>query len=177
MRGVRRRTHAASPAPAHPHVFVDAGIEITLDPDGRLEAITVTWIYDEYYSLLITEELGLDPDYDGVLTAEETATLTGFDMNWAPGFNGDLEATLDGAPLALSGPEAATAALRPDGRILTTHRRAVPARPAMAGRVLSLKPYDESYYTAYEVPQPPVLSPTLCLRGVRRACSVQGVSY
>ena len=56
---------------------------------------------------------------------------------------------LDGVPLALSRPTSPTAALV-DGKIVTTHLRAVDGSPAVTG-TLSFKPYDGTYYTAYEV--------------------------
>lgn len=141
------------PAAAHPHIFIDTGVDVIVDASGRLTQVRVTWVYDDYYSLLITEDMGLDADHDGTLTAEEQARLTGFDMQWIDGFEGDLEAVLDGARLALSGPMEPTAELR-DGRIVTTHLRAVTATPDLAGRTLTLTPYDPTYYTAYEISLP-----------------------
>ncbi|WP_027261474.1 DUF1007 family protein [Sedimentitalea nanhaiensis] len=140
-------------AAAHPHIFVDVGFDIVLDDAGSLTHLRVTWAYDDYYSLLITQDLELDQDFDGALTAEETDKLTGFDMQWVDGFNGDLEATLDDVPLDLSRPTEATAALKA-GRIITTHVRSVAGAPVLAGHALSLKPYDATYYTAYEIGQP-----------------------
>ena len=58
----------ATPLGAHPHIFVDTGFEVILDAEGRLTHLRITWAYDEFYSLLVTEDRGLDPDYDGVLT-------------------------------------------------------------------------------------------------------------
>ncbi len=65
-------------AEAHPHVFIDAGVEVIFDAEGRAEALRVTWIYDEFYSLMIAEERGLDPDYDGTATPDKTAGIVGF---------------------------------------------------------------------------------------------------
>lgn len=146
------------PALAHPHIFVDTGVEIILDQTGALSHLKITWAYDEYYSLLITEDLNIDQDFDGVLTEKDKALLTGFDMNWMPGFNGDLVASLDDAPLALSGPHQPTAVLR-DGRITTTHVREVKGTPNLAGHILSLRAYDETYYTAYDVTLPVRIEP------------------
>lgn len=142
----------ATPLGAHPHIFVNTGLRVILDDDQRLTHVEVTWEYDELYSLLVTEDMGVDDDYDGVLTAADIAVLTGFDMNWIEGYNGDLVATLDGAPLTLSQPMAPTAGLV-DGKITTTHLRAVEGAPRLQG-VLSLKPYDGTYYSAYEVGLP-----------------------
>ena len=129
-----------------------------LDETGQLTHIRVTWVYDEYYSLLITEDLGIDRDYDGLLTQAEKNLLTGFDMNWIEGYNGDLDATLNGEALSLSGPTEPTATLEA-GRIVTTHLRSVSNTPSLTGGSLSLQPYDETYYTAYEVTMPVTLSP------------------
>lgn len=143
---------AATPIAAHPHVFVDTGLELIFDDAAQLTHVRVTWKYDALYSLLITEDMGLDDDYDGALTEAELAKLTGFDMQWIEGFNGDLE-VLNGADVVpLSGPTEATATFA-DGLITTTHLRAVMA-PVEAKNGLVIKPYDPTYYTAYEMSLP-----------------------
>ena len=144
------------PAAAHPHVFIDTGFEIVIDETGALTHVRTTWVYDEFYTLLISEDMDIDQDFDGVLTEAEKQRLTGFDMQWIEGFNGDLEATLDGQPLTLSGPLEPTAVIE-KGRIITTHLRAVEGAPRLAGRLLSLKPYDPTFYTAYSVALPVTL--------------------
>jgi ABC-type uncharacterized transport system substrate-binding protein len=136
------------PAAAHPHVFIGTGLTLVLDADNRLEAIRVTWSYDELYSLLVLEERGLDPDYDGALTAEELASLNGFDMAWMEGFPGDTYAAAGATPLALGPPTDYVTTIE-DGRIVTTHTRTV--APPPAGAAISVKAYDPTFYTAYEV--------------------------
>lgn len=145
----------AAPLAAHPHVFIDTGLTLHLDAEGNLTRIEVTWVYDDFYSLLITEDLGLDPDFDGVLTAAETEVLTGFDMRWIEGFNGDLEVYQGAALLPLSGPRDYTASFA-DGRIKTTHVRDV-GGDQIGGTAFQLMPYDLTYYTAYDVTLPVVL--------------------
>lgn len=135
---------------AHPHIFIDAGLTAIVDDKGALQAIKVTWAYDAFYSLLVTEDAGVDPDGNAVLTKEEEAQLRGFDMQWIDGYNGDLVARLDGEPLVLSGPRDATLVMR-EGRLVTTHVRDVAGAPMLAGHSLSLKPYDPTYYTSYDV--------------------------
>jgi ABC-type uncharacterized transport system substrate-binding protein len=136
------------PAAAHPHIFVDTGLTLILDDENRLVAIRVAWAYDELYSLLVLDHLGLDQDYDGVLAPDEIATLAGFDMQWVEGFLGDTYATQDGTDLALGPPEAPGAALE-DGQIVTLHTRAVLA-PAPADGV-SVRAYDPTFYTSYDL--------------------------
>ncbi|NUH66745.1 DUF1007 family protein [Sulfitobacter sp. S0837] len=137
------------PLGAHPHIFVDTGLEVIIDAQGRLTHLRITWAYDEFYSLLVTEDRGLDPDYDGVLTEAEIASLNGFDMQWIEGFNGDTVLQKEGAELALSAPQEIETTFA-EGRIVTTHLRAVEGTPPKASGAV-IKPYDPTYYTAYEI--------------------------
>lgn len=137
---------APAGAGAHPHIFVDTGLRVVVSDAGLLEAVEITWAYDEFYTLLIFEDRGLDADYDGALTAEEVEQLQGFDLAWLPGFEGDTYLTRDGAPLALGAPEHLSTEVE-DGRITTRHRRALKQPVAAEGAVL--KAYDPTYYTAY----------------------------
>ena len=63
--------------------------------------------------------------------------------------NGDLVVLHNGQELALSGPMQATASYD-DGRITTTHVRQVSADQTF-GRAIEIKPYDATYYTAYDI--------------------------
>ncbi|WP_171232607.1 DUF1007 family protein [Ruegeria sp. HKCCA4812] len=148
-------------ANAHPHVFIDTGLEFVVDDAGQLTHVRVTWAYDEFYSLLVLEDMKLDQDADGVLTESEERFLTGFDTQWVEGYNGDLVVTADGNHVALSGPMEAQATVE-DGRVVTTHLRAVEAG-SVAAVALSAKAFDETFYTAYEVTRPvTVTGPAAC---------------
>ncbi len=142
----------AQPLGAHPHVFIDTGLTLAFGPEGRLQRVKVIWIYDAFYSLLITQDMDLDQDGDGLLNPDEKAQLTGFDMQWVEGFNGDLVITQEGQELALSGPQDVTATFV-EGQIVTTHWRDVTQDTAGSG-TYEVTPYDASYYTAYEVTLP-----------------------
>lgn len=143
----------AGRADAHPHIFIDAGVTLVFDDRGQLGAVRIVWAYDELYSLLTVEELGLDPDFDGVLTEEERAQLSGFDMQWIEGFEGDAYLDMGGAAIALSGPLEWDAAYE-NGRIVTTHTRALTERVVPGEVPAILQVYDPTYYTAYEITLP-----------------------
>ena len=146
---------------AHPHVFIDTGLEFVIDDSGQLTHVRVTWVYDEFYSLLVLEDMKLDQDADGVLTEDEEKFLTGFDAQWVEGYNGDLVVSADGAPVSLSGPLKPHATTE-NGRVVTTHLRRVEGGPISAN-ALSAKAFDETYYTAYEVTRPVIVSgPASC---------------
>ncbi|UWQ46984.1 DUF1007 family protein [Leisingera aquaemixtae] len=137
---------APQDAGSHPHIFVDTALKVIVSDSGQLEAVEITWAYDEFYSLLIFEDRGLDGDYDGALTAQELAKLRGFDMAWVEGFQGDTYLTRAGVVLELGAPEHLATEVA-DGRITTRHRRVL-AEPQAADGVM-IKAYDPGYYTAY----------------------------
>ncbi len=159
---------AAPPALAHPHMFLDTAVEVMFGADGAAESVLITWVYDDLSSLQYTADLGLDMDGDGVLTPEEKATLTGFDMNWDPGFPGDSYALLGGAEVGLSRPRDYTADYK-DGRIITTHIRDLSRPlPLNIGQTLTIQVYDPGFYAAYAI-----TGAALSYAGAPRACSAQ----
>ena len=137
---------AAPIAQAHPHVFVETGLKLVSDDAGRLVGIEVSWTYDDFYSLLLLEDMGLDPDGDGALSAEDLARLDGFDLQWIEGFQGDLYLTADGAPVELAHPEGRGTDVVA-GRIITRHFRSFAPQE---GEVI-VKAYDPTFYTAYDL--------------------------
>lgn len=147
---------AAGPALAHPHVWVDTQVEIILNDANQATGVRIGWTYDNLYSLYIIGDMGLDPDWDGELTAEEEARLSGFDMKWEPGFTGDIYVLLGEKELRLSGPQDWTARYI-DGRITSTHLRLFGPAAVGAGPLI-IQAYDPGYYVAYTIPFDPVLT-------------------
>jgi len=133
-------------ASTHPHVFVDTKLKIVVSSDGMLEGVEVHWTYDEFYSLLLMADLGLDADGDGDLTDAELARLDGFDLQWIEGFEGDSYVARNGKPVALGKPAGRGVSVR-GGRITSAHFRA--AKGPASGVVL--KAYDPTFYTAYDL--------------------------
>ncbi|MDO8884865.1 DUF1007 family protein [Pseudotabrizicola sp.] len=144
-------------AVAHPHVFIDATIEVIFDAEGRAEAVRIGWKYDSLFSMTYVAEQGLDPDFDGELTPEEEAALAGFDMDWHAEFAGDTYALLGELPLALSRPQEPTAEYR-DGSLISTHLRRLAEPVVMGAEDLVVQVYDPSFYTSYLIADTPVLT-------------------
>jgi ABC-type uncharacterized transport system substrate-binding protein len=139
---------AAPMAQAHPHVFVDVALRFLSDDQGRLTGVEVTWRYDDFFSLLVLEDRGLDGDGDMTLTEEERAALTGFDLeHWEPGFEGALFLHDAGQKLQLGAPRATHAAMQ-GGRIVTKHIRPV---SLIDPNGLTVRAYDPSYYGALDL--------------------------
>lgn len=138
----------AAQAQAHPHIFVDTVLHIDINDAGQATGISVTWTYDDFFSLLIFEDMGLDPDGDAQLTPAELDTLRGFDLvEWPDGFEGDLYMFRNGEKRPLDFPEVTGIAVV-DGRIVASHHHSF--APVPAGEV-SFMQYDPTLYVAYTV--------------------------
>ena len=60
-------------AAAHPHVYVDARVEVVFDKDGQITALRHVWRFDDAFSAFASQ--GLDANGDGVLSIEELQPL------------------------------------------------------------------------------------------------------
>lgn len=134
---------------AHPHVFVDTGLTLVHDKNRQVTAVDVTWRYDDLYSLLVLQDMGVDEDGDGVLTPEELELIQAWDMQWVEGYEGDLYLSLpDGSKVALAAPQPLSTEVD-DARLVTRHRRPL-AQPVPA-EGLVVQAYDPEFYTAYDL--------------------------
>ena len=140
----------ASVAQAHPHVFIDTGLRVETDAEGRITGIEVSWTYDELTTMLVFDDMRLDQDYTGTLTEDELRQLDGFDLNWVDGFEGDVYAEQEGRGLALGPPEGRGVSVS-DARITTRHFRPLSSDAGAPGLPLILRAYDPTYFVAYDL--------------------------
>jgi ABC-type uncharacterized transport system substrate-binding protein len=145
-------TLAAPAAQAHPHVFVDVGIDFIMDGKGRLEAVRVTWLFDPLYSVLVLEELGIDPARPPDAAAR--ATLGALQPQWAVEFGGEGSLFVDGADAAL-GAARAFAGDMADGRLAIAFERPLAAPLDPRGAAVLAAVYDPTYFAAYFLTEPP----------------------
>jgi ABC-type uncharacterized transport system substrate-binding protein len=148
----------APPVQAHPHIFIDSALEVIFDDEGRAAAVRVSWLYDDFYSLVMLQDRGLDPDGDGTLTPAEEAALNGFDMDWDADFAGDTYVLAEGTRAVGLGRPADWTVRVEKGRIISTHLRALAEPVAVAEVPLILQVYDPTYYSAYTVLGTPLLT-------------------
>lgn len=144
---------SAPAARAHPHVFIDAGVDFLFDEAGRLDRLRVAWIYDPMTSLFILEDLGIDPG--APLSPADRARIAAYDTVWEEGYAGDAYLWDGARRVGLSGPQAPEAEIR-DGRVAIRFLRDVdaPFRPDPDARV---EVYDPTYYMAYTITEAPRL--------------------
>lgn len=145
---------------AHPHVYIDAGLELVYDDQGDLTGVNVEWAYDEFYSLLIIEDHAMDPDGDSILTADENKLIQGFDADWVPGSAGGLYLYADDRPVELGMPRNFTAEYR-DGKLISRHFRPL-AEPLPGDEALKIQVYDPEFYVDFSVPEAPVTKGREC---------------
>lgn len=157
---------AASPALAHPHIFIDTKVEVLLDDQNRAVGVRIDWTYDELYSLSVIADREMDQDWDGALTEAEVAALSGFDMDWIEGFQGDTYALLDDAELVLGPPQDWKAGY--DGkRVSSSHLRMLVAPVEIGAATFFVQVYDPGFYSTY------ALADTAALSGGTGACATE----
>ncbi len=49
----------AAPAGAHPHAWIDLKSKVLLDDKGQVRALQLDWIFDDYYTVAIADEVDL----------------------------------------------------------------------------------------------------------------------
>lgn len=145
---------AALPALAHPHVFINATHVLLFDSEGRLAGLRTRWDYDEMFTLLMIEDGGYDSDGNGAIEGPELERFRLWDANWPPDYPGDIELTLDEAPLTL-GPPGDWAAEWHAGRAVSIHTRWLEQPREVAGKALVLRPYDPGFYADYTITAAP----------------------
>lgn len=141
----------ASPLAAHPHIFIDTTVELVIE-DGQLSAVRMEWLYDDLFSLLLAEDMGLDQDADGSLQPAEAAVLSRRVTDWPPGYDGALHVRQGGRDLALGPPQSHRADFV-DGRMveMLTRRIDVPVDFDVPVEVMI---YEPEYYSAYDLIAP-----------------------
>ncbi len=137
-------------AKAHPHVFVDARTGFIFSQDGYLEAVRISWTYDQFTTLILFESLDLDRDLDGRLSAADRADIVAGETNWPAEYNGDVYLEVEGQARPMGRPKNATASLENDQ--ITVAFDLPLSRPAgLAGRTAVLRLYDPFFYYAYTI--------------------------
>jgi ABC-type uncharacterized transport system substrate-binding protein len=88
---------AASPAAAHPHVWIEMQSDVVFNEQGLITAMNLMWTFDDSYAQVALD--GLDSNGDGVydavelgpLTKENIASLKDYDFFTVMRFNGEKQ--------------------------------------------------------------------------------------
>jgi ABC-type uncharacterized transport system substrate-binding protein len=147
---------AAPPAArAHPHVFIDSGVDFLFDAQGRLSHLRITWLYDHLSTLFLLEDLGLAPVPETGLDDAAAAAVARDQTQWIDGYDGDATLHHAGRRIELSRPIEPQAAYR-DGQVEIRFLRALD-EPIVPDAQTVAKVYDPTYFIAYFVTYEPQL--------------------
>ncbi|MGV8839302.1 MAG: DUF1007 family protein [Bauldia sp.] len=136
----------ATPAVAHPHVFVTAKAEMVFAAGGQLTAVRHIWQFDDAFSAYAVQ--GLDADNDGALTRAELAPLAQINVDSLAEYAFFTWLTVDGASVAFAAPS--DYFLDMYGGRLTLFFTLPLTAPLAIAREAVLDVFDPEYFVAYE---------------------------
>lgn len=159
----------ASPALAHPHVWIDMRTELRFDDEGRVTAVQIAWTFDEFYSAFALEGAPRDGgQYDPAYLAE----LAGINLQNLAEWDYFTEITSGGNGIALGTAEDGTSTWdEASGRLSLSFT--VPLKEPLApveAAPMQLKIYDPSYYISIEYEK---TDPVLMTGKVPEGCAVE----
>ena len=148
---------SAAPALAHPHVFIDGGIDFVFEDSGVLQALEVTWLYDEFETLYILSSYGLSLNRNGGLDEADRLELVRLRSDWPEDFDGSAHLKVDGQGVAMEWPTALDARLV-EGRLELTFTRQLAAPLQVRGRDVEVAFYESTYFFDFTLTNAPKLA-------------------
>lgn len=134
---------AAGSANAHPHVRIDMKVEVLFDAAGRVTALRDTWLFDEIYTAMVTEDV--TRDIEGRPTADGLDKFARLAMKNLAAFHYLTRVDSGGRELGLALPENPSA--RMIGNRLEVKFKLPLAEPiAASDRPFAYSIYDPTYY-------------------------------
>lgn len=152
----------ASIAAAHPHVFVDGGVDFIMGAENTLEALKVTWRYDAFETLYILSSHGLVLNDEGELNESTRQTLVSLRSQFPEDFDGSAHLSVDGAAVLLHWPSEFDAHLVGD-RLEVTFLRKLETPLELTERVVDVSFHESTYFFAFSITDTPeVFGPSTC---------------
>ena len=140
-------TFAATPAFAHPHVWVEAHEKVMFDKAGKVEGVRNDWVFDEMYSAFAVQGLAKP---DQIATTQQLAPLAKTNVDSLKEFDYFTYAKTDGHKVEFGAPVDYTLEERPDKRVVL-HFTLPLKTPLKTGRYMSLQVYDPTYFVDFEL--------------------------
>ena len=140
-------TTLASPAAAHPHVWVDATSTVLFDRAGLVSGIRNDWVFDEMYSAFAVQGL----EKDGRLASRgDLASLAKTNVESLADFDYFTFAKAGGHKVRFAKPVDYFLEERADKRVVL-HFTLPLAEPVKTGRAMSVQIYDPTYFVDFEL--------------------------
>ena len=141
---------AATPAMAHPHVWIEMRSDIVLNDRGQISAVNLMWTFDDAYAQVALD--GLDKNGDGVYDPSELEPLTKENLDSLKDYNYFTYIRFNNQKQAIGTPVDA-------GQIYSNNKLqlhmqvplVMPLDPTKGEFVL--KVYDPDFYIAFDYPK------------------------
>lgn len=157
-------TVVPTPSSAHPHVFVDGGIDFVMGDDDTLQSLELTWLYDEFETLFTISHFGLDLNEQGELDEEDRLKLVEGLSDWPEDFDGAAHLSVKKQAIQLDWPRDLDAHLV-DGRLKITFVRDLSDPLNMTSTKLDVAFYESTYFFAFKLTNTPrILGPSQACR-------------
>jgi len=141
-------------ANAHPHVFVDGGVDFVIGQQNQLEALQVTWLIDEFETLYLLSDHGFSLNSKGGLDESVRKEFIRSLSDWPDHFEGASHLSVDGTDIALNLPINLDAQIL-NGRLLLTFSRKLALPQTVEKQEVEVGFYDSTYYYAFFVKNEP----------------------
>ena len=139
----------SAPASAHPHVFIDAHVEIVGDEAAHFVALRNVWRFDELFSSSVVVDF--DSNANGTLDGAEldavAETIRGSIAEW--GFYTFVE--LGSRDVKLKGPDVIHA-LYENGQLILFFEMPVTETVDLKDQSIKVSNFDESFFVAFDFP-------------------------
>lgn len=137
----------ASPALAHPHVWVEATTKILFDKSGLIDGVHNDWVFDAMYSAFAVQ--GLEKG-GRLATRKDLEALAKTNVDSLADYDYFTFGRANGQKLKFGKPTNYWLEERPDKRVVL-HFDLPLAGPTKTGRAMSIEVYDPTYFVDFEL--------------------------
>lgn len=134
---------------AHPHVFAEARMDVSIAKDGTVEKLQHLWRFDELFSSTVLVEFDTNGDLE--LDEAERKVVSETVLQSISEFNYFQTVTIDGEEVELADPKDMVIDFEGQQLIILFEIR--PAKPMLLKGKLAFGVYDPTFYTAIDFVQ------------------------
>ncbi|MER8835889.1 DUF1007 family protein [Mesorhizobium sp. M0909] len=150
-------------ANAHPHVFAEAKLDLTVDPDKTVKSLRHLWRFDDLFSSTVLMEF--DKNSDLVLDAKELDEVALTVHASLAEYNYFQMVTLNGKDVTMAPPPKFSVSYENDQLVVQFETQ--PKDPLALGGKVSIGVYDPTFYTAIDFTD----DDKLAVAGLPQGCS------
>ena len=167
---------SAGPASVHPHVFAEARLDVTLNPDQSIKSLRHLWRFDDLFSSTVLVEFDKNSDLE--LDDAELQEVSGTIFSSLAEYDYFQLVSADGKDVAMKPPAALMANYENNQLIVLFESE--PAAPLKLAGKLDFGVYDPTFYTAIEFVEDENMAvaglPASCKRSVVRPDPDEAIS-